>query len=416
MSDLYLNRARELINDGKPDSRAEARRLLRDYVALYGKNAEAWLLLAAISTSKASLDCARKALALEPDNRVAQEAVRWAEKRVSLEHINLELPGVPDAVTPAHPATQLGAATRPSQSRPDSKPRPSLRRRRPLASPDALRPSDSIPSPVQTDSASTHGAAQESSTKRIARFIPFVGLLILLCLVAAFLALNTVRANAPAPRAAFAPGQLAKATFTLTWTPTGTPTATLTYTATATPTDTATETPTNTPTDTPTSTPTETPTPAPTDTPAATDTPWPAVTVPAARTPSPTRPASQPLVASSGGRWIDINLSGQTLTAYEGGTPINTFLISSGKRSTPTITGSFHIYVKFFKARMIGRDYDTPDVPYVMYFHGDFGIHGAYWHNNFGTPVSHGCVNMRVGDAAWLYNFASVGTLVKIHY
>ncbi|MBM4425206.1 MAG: L,D-transpeptidase [Chloroflexi bacterium] len=113
---------------------------------------------------------------------------------------------------------------------------------------------------------------------------------------------------------------------------------------------------------------------------------------------------------------MDVNLSTQTLTAYEGSVPINTFIISSGKRSTPTITGSFHIYIKARTARMRGPDYDTPDVPYVMYFSGDYGIHGAYWHNSFGTPVSHGCVNMRVGDAAWLFDFASFGMLVKVHY
>lgn len=61
---------------------------------------------------------------------------------------------------------------------------------------------------------------------------------------------------------------------------------------------------------------------------------------------------------------------------------------------------------------MVGADYDTPDVPWTMYFSGDFGIHGTYWHNSFGAPVSHGCVNMRVAEAEALFAWADVGTAV----
>jgi lipoprotein-anchoring transpeptidase ErfK/SrfK len=64
---------------------------------------------------------------------------------------------------------------------------------------------------------------------------------------------------------------------------------------------------------------------------------------------------------------------------------------------------------------MRGDDYFLPDVPFTMYYYGDFSIHGTYWHHNFGTPMSHGCVNMDTNDAEWLFNFASVGTLVNIH-
>ena len=52
----------------------------------------------------------------------------------------------------------------------------------------------------------------------------------------------------------------------------------------------------------------------------------------------------------------------------------------------------------------------------MMYFYKDYGIHGTYWHNNFGTPMSHGCVNLTIPDAEWLYNWASYGTTVKVHY
>ena len=63
---------------------------------------------------------------------------------------------------------------------------------------------------------------------------------------------------------------------------------------------------------------------------------------------------------------------------------------------------------------MRGPGYDTPDVPWTMYYSGSFAIHGAYWHDNFGTPVSHGCVNLRVPEAQALYDWSSVGTRVVV--
>jgi lipoprotein-anchoring transpeptidase ErfK/SrfK len=65
---------------------------------------------------------------------------------------------------------------------------------------------------------------------------------------------------------------------------------------------------------------------------------------------------------------------------------------------------------------MTGPGYNLPNVPWVMYFAGANAIHGAYWHNNFGRPMSHGCVNMRISEAQWLYNWASIGTPVVVHY
>jgi len=95
---------------------------------------------------------------------------------------------------------------------------------------------------------------------------------------------------------------------------------------------------------------------------------------------------------------------------------VQSFLVSTGTAYTPTVTGLFKIYVKHPAADMAGPGYDLPGVPYVMMFYEDYGIHGTYWHNNFGTPMSHGCVNMRTEDAAWLYNWAELGTAVEIHY
>jgi lipoprotein-anchoring transpeptidase ErfK/SrfK len=116
------------------------------------------------------------------------------------------------------------------------------------------------------------------------------------------------------------------------------------------------------------------------------------------------------------GRWIDVNLSEQQVYAYEGNTLVNTFLVSTGLPDTPTVTGDYRIYVKVPLQDMSGPGYYLTDVPWVMFFYEDYGLHGTYWHNNFGTPMSRGCVNLSVEDAAWLYNWASVGTPVSVHY
>jgi lipoprotein-anchoring transpeptidase ErfK/SrfK len=113
-------------------------------------------------------------------------------------------------------------------------------------------------------------------------------------------------------------------------------------------------------------------------------------------------------------RWIDVNLSEQTLTAYEKGVPVRTTLVSSGLPQTPTPTGQFRIWIKLRYDDMAGADYYIEDVPYVMYFHEGYGLHGVTWHGNFGHPMSHGCVNLPTEAAEWLFNWADVGTLVSI--
>jgi lipoprotein-anchoring transpeptidase ErfK/SrfK len=124
--------------------------------------------------------------------------------------------------------------------------------------------------------------------------------------------------------------------------------------------------------------------------------------------------------AAPGERWIDVDLTTQTLVAYEGDAAVLTSLISSGMWQFPTVTGQYHTWIKYESQDMsglhLGYNYYLEDVPYVMYFFEDYAIHGAYWHNNFGTPMSHGCVNMNTADAGWLYNWAPLGTLVNIHY
>jgi lipoprotein-anchoring transpeptidase ErfK/SrfK len=131
-------------------------------------------------------------------------------------------------------------------------------------------------------------------------------------------------------------------------------------------------------------------------------------------------PSNAPVVASENGkggaRWIDVNLSTQSVYAYEGDTVVNSFVVSTGTWLTPTVTGKYKIWIKLRSASMSGPGYYLPGVPYIMYFHKGYGLHGTYWHNNFGTPMSHGCVNLRTPDAEWLYNWASVGTVVNVHH
>jgi len=132
----------------------------------------------------------------------------------------------------------------------------------------------------------------------------------------------------------------------------------------------------------------------------------------------PPTPGAKPVYASSGNgsRWIDVDLTHQSVYAYEGDVIVNSFIVSTGTWATPTVTGQYNIYVKYRSAKMSGPGYYLPNVPYIMYFYGGYGLHGTYWHNNFGTPMSHGCVNLRTEDAEWLFNWASVGTLVNVHY
>jgi lipoprotein-anchoring transpeptidase ErfK/SrfK len=184
---------------------------------------------------------------------------------------------------------------------------------------------------------------------------------------------------------------------TPTFTETPTPTFTLTPTPTQTPTLTATSIPTNTPTS------TKKPTPKPTKKPKAQN-------VPKAQI------AKRPSGVGSNESWIDIDLSSQTAHALTGDNLIKSFVVSTGTWLHPTVTGVYNIYVKYRYANMTGPGYFLPNVPYVMYFYKDYGLHGTYWHSNFGTPMSHGCINFKTTDAAWLFSFASIGTVVNIHH
>lgn len=116
---------------------------------------------------------------------------------------------------------------------------------------------------------------------------------------------------------------------------------------------------------------------------------------------------------------IVISISQQRMWAYEGDTVMITSLVSTGKPGFDTPIGDFSVVVKKpiedMEGLIGGEYYNVTDVPDVMYFTGvGHAIHGTYWHNNFGAVMSHGCVNLPLDVAAWLYDWTPMGTPVRI--
>ncbi len=336
---------------------------------------EAWLILAAFASPRASVAYLEEALKINPASPRARKGMQWARERLLRE---------------GGPRRQPAAATAPEPAVSDTQPRRAVR-------PPAERDLGSA-APVEEPSA-------WSLTKYRRSFFTLVLLVAVLALAWLILPGNA------SPAAAFirdslipqttatepgAPALVDKPTYTPTITPTFTPTQTFT------------------PTSTFTATPLPTDTPLPTNTPRPTPTPMPTNTI---LPPTSGDPFGQFTgQTGEGERWIDVDLTQQRLYAYEGDTVVASFLVSTGVWQFPTVTGRFHIYVKYLYTDMAGVGYYLPNVPYTMYFYKGYGIHGTYWHNNFGHPMSHGCVNMYTPDAAWMFNFASVGTLVNVHY
>ncbi len=114
------------------------------------------------------------------------------------------------------------------------------------------------------------------------------------------------------------------------------------------------------------------------------------------------------------GKSIVVSVEKQRIYAYEDGKLVYSRLTSTGRAETPTVKGDFNIYVKYEADDMSGPGYFLPQVPYTMYFYKGYGIHGTYWHNSFGRPMSHGCVNLPVEEARWFFEWAEVGTLVRV--
>lgn len=322
------------------------------------------IVLASVSDPETSIRHLKRALELNPESERARQGMHWAVKRLRRQETASKIPVDVEATQKISIKARASAAA-----------------------------------PLRTAEKPAAGQkAPESAAKKPLRiWAPVLLALMLLCSGAA-----AVYAFAPGdlggltqkPQGMARSQALDKPTQTSTSLPT--PTRTPEPTATRTPEPTATSLPTEEPTPGPTQT---KPEPLPTFTPEAIEIYYPG-----------------DVDAPTGDRWIDINLTYQQLYAYVGDEMVNAFIVSTGTWEHPTVTGRYSIYVKYRYDDMQGPGYYLPDVPYTMYFYKGYGIHGTYWHSNFGTPMSHGCVNLRTSDAEWLYNWASVGTIVNVHY
>jgi len=126
-------------------------------------------------------------------------------------------------------------------------------------------------------------------------------------------------------------------------------------------------------------------------------------------------------------RRIEVDLTTQKLYGFENNRKVFDFTISSGTWNR-TPTGTFKVWTKVRSQKMsggskeLGTYYYLPNVPYILFFYNDkvakkmgYSLHGTYWHNNFGVPMSHGCINMRTPDVAQIYEWAQVGTTITIY-
>jgi lipoprotein-anchoring transpeptidase ErfK/SrfK len=368
-----LQRAQAAVRQG---DRQAARRFAEKAVAMRPDLEEPWLILAAVGSPRASVEYLEQALRINPHSERARLGMHWAVDRLRKEK---------DKAKSARPPE--GPVGGGGDSRPDSSLEPETR---PLV---GKKPPAIV---AQTPPAQAPRLFKSLANYRWS-FLTLIFLVV--CVTAAWVFwpgnAAPVLAFLHSPQSmqpdSVAPVKVDKPTYTPTFTSTFTPTNTFTPTPTFT----------LTPTPTATFTPTETFTPS--------RTPWPT------NTPRPL-PTNTPFVPDFSGRWIDVNLSQQMVYAYEGDTIVASFLVSTGVPAYPTVTGRYHIYIKLVSTLMEGPGYYLPNVPYTMYFYKGYGLHGTYWHSNFGHPMSHGCVNMYTPDSKWLFYWASVGTLVNIHY
>lgn len=122
------------------------------------------------------------------------------------------------------------------------------------------------------------------------------------------------------------------------------------------------------------------------------------------------------------GRWIEVDLTQQTLTVFDEGRMIFATLVSTGRERGWTGPGTYTIYHTTEKHGLLSPDpatignYYLEDVPWILYYQGSWALHGAYWHDAFGRPNSHGCVNLSLADAHWLYTWAQPGDWVFLDW
>jgi len=335
---------------------------------------EPWLILAASCSPQTSLEYLNRALQINPQSQKAQQGVVWAKKRLE----------TTDGFTGETIKVQTFPPSQPPQLNHNGFPVENTKKIR------------LEPQPVP----------KKNTSKWLNIFLFWVGLFVVFC-VSTF-AVSAFATGWIVTSATLKPQAVKQVALNAYQTPTATEPAPPTLAPTPKPSPTITLIPSSTSTLPPFSTPI-----IPTQ---------PPVVKGILVTPLPTRlEAAAQIIPPSlyapadGERWIDVNLSQQKLYAYEGPKLVKSFLISSGVAAFPTITGQYRIYVKYRFDDMQGPGYFLPNVPYVLYFHDGYGIHGTYWHNNFGHPMSHGCVNMSIPDAGWIYDWASEGTMVSIH-
>jgi len=382
--------ARDALRRG---DQTQARQWAERAADLAPQSEDPWLLLAAVASPRESVNFIRRALAANPESPRAKKGMQWALARLR------ETPA-PRGEPPEHRQSERQPALAPMQK------------------------SGVSANPVQSE--------RTNKPARRKLLIPVL-LLAMGCIVfglAAFFVVTSpvlasilrttgvVRAEPAHPSFARVeipkPANTAITDETVLFEPTALPAESLTVAPSAIPTDI----PTDVPASTATSLPASTPIPEATSTPGVIyaeivpDTPTPEYM---ATVPDAPEQGAPPLALADGVHWIDVDLSEQRVYAYAGDTIVNSFLASTGTWQTPTVTGKFKVWIKLRSTDMSGPGYYLPDVPYTMYFHKGYGLHGTYWHSNFGTPMSHGCVNLSIPDAAWLYDFASVGTVVNVH-
>ena len=132
-------------------------------------------------------------------------------------------------------------------------------------------------------------------------------------------------------------------------------------------------------------------------------------------------PSEMPPEGVTNGRWVEVNLEQQTVAVYQDNRLVFASVIASGLPGTWTQPGLFQIYQKKPTENMSGAFtadrsdyYYLEDVPWTMYFDQARALHGTYWHNSFGVPQSRGCVNLSVGDAQWIFNWAEEGDWIYV--
>jgi lipoprotein-anchoring transpeptidase ErfK/SrfK len=397
-----LQTARDYLRSG---NRSEARRWAEQAARIAPQLEDPWLILAAVASPKTSVKYIQRALQINPDSPRAQKGMQWALKRLQ------QIPSTQKA-SPT-PRTKVTGSSRPTVA---EKPHTVVtgKRSQPRAAKRSAAPAIPLQRVVYPILLLTLGCLLVSAVAWVATTTPVLASIVNGTSQPAQAEHPKVWAKVDIAKPSSASEPSSEGDFVFS-PPTSEPQIPVTS-------DDPTQQPPS-PTLEPTVTlaaSTSTAETNPTAVPEATSTPAGSLGMEFVEdTPVPTaRPTSDAPANHPGGdvHWIEVNLSEQRTYAWEGENLVKTFVVSTGTWATPTVVGTFKIWNKTPIQTMSGPGYSLPNVPNVMYFYEDYGFHGTYWHNNFGTPMSHGCVNLTIPDSEWLYNWASYGTTVIVHY